>query len=180
MFGIERRAVPEDALLARYVGDRGYADCYTTTINARVTHAQFVAAFYTTWAFRLERLVLRWWVSRPSTDAEARALASGDADTFAAWRVAGRRNDEILLADFTGRTRSWLKSMPLAGISTGGVPGRPRTRLFFGSAVIPRPHPVTARPSPGGKFNALLGFHRLYSRILLRAACRRTTSPDLR
>ena len=172
--------MPPGSLLDDCRRDGAYADCYVAEVDHPVTQAQFVAAFYTTWAFRLERLVLRWWVSRPSTDAEARALASGDADTFAAWRVAGRRNDEILLAEFTGRTRSWLKSMPLAGISTGGVPGRPRTRLFFGSAVIPRPHPVTARPSPGGKFNALLGFHRLYSRILLRAACRRTTSPDLR
>jgi len=147
-----------------------YADCYVVEVDGSVTQAQFVAAFYTTWVFKLERLILKWWVSRPSTDEDARALASGDTETFTAWRVAGRREDEILLADFTGRTRSWLKATPIAGVSPGETTGGLRTRLYFGSAVIPQPGPMTGRPALGRKFNALLGFHKLYSRILLRTA----------
>ena len=44
------------------------------------------------------------------------------------------------------------------------------TRLYFGSAVVPRRSARAGKPSLGPLFSALLGFHKLYSRILLRAA----------
>jgi hypothetical protein len=157
------------------VRDRGaYADCYVAEVDGAITQAQFVAAFYTTWIFRLERLILKWWVARPSTDDEARALAAGRAERFAAWRVEGRRDDETLLADFTGRTRSWLQAVPVATSGQDTGPARPRTRLYFGSAVIPVMDAATGRPVLGRRFSALLGFHKLYSRMLLRAACARS------
>jgi hypothetical protein len=37
-----------------------------------VTLAEYVNAFYTTRVFRLERIILKWAVSRPSTDAQAK------------------------------------------------------------------------------------------------------------
>lgn len=160
--------VPEGSLLAECRRDGAYADCYVVDVDCAVSQAQFVAAFYTTWVFRLERLILKWWVSKPSTDADACALAAGTADTFAAWRVAGRRENEILLADFTGRTRSWLKSAPLVG---------PRTRLCFGSAVMPVRDAATGEPKPGRNFGLLLGFHKLYSRVLLAAARAKLSRP---
>ena len=46
----------------------------------------------------------------------------------------------------------------------------PGTRLFFGSAVVPARDPSTDRTSLGFVFKALLGFHELYSRVLLGAA----------
>jgi hypothetical protein len=48
------------------------------------------------------------------------------------------------------------------------VPWRRGTRLYFGSAVVPV---VSAgKASPGVAFGALLGFHKVYSRLLLHAA----------
>ncbi|MBL8488912.1 MAG: hypothetical protein JNK22_17750 [Rhodocyclaceae bacterium] len=154
--------VPAGALLSRY-GDGGgrqggFADAYAVVVAGTVTHADYVAAFYTTPLFRVERAILRWLAGRPSTDADARALADG-AERFAAWRVEARAADQVLLADFTGRTRSWLAVEAVAG----------GTRLWFGSAVVPR----GGERGPGFPFAALLGFHRLYSRLLLGAARRR-------
>jgi len=153
--------VPPGSLLDAYRREGAYADCYVTEIDRIVTQAQFIAAFYTTWVFRLERLILKWCVSKPSTDAEARTLATGDTDTFAAWRAEGRRADEILLADFTGGTRSWLKAMPVDG---------GHTRLHFGSAVVPVRDATTGQPVLGRGYRLLLGFHKHYSRVLLAAA----------
>ena len=160
--------VPESALLQRYVREGSYVDCYTTHIARPVTQA--VEAFYTTPVFRLERLILRWVVSKPSTDDEARALATRHADSFAAWKVEGRTGNQLLLCDYLGRTRSWLMTEPLE------VAGRARTRLYFGSAVVSR---GTTRNGQVRlellRFRALLGFHKLYSRVLLSAARGRLT-----
>ena len=148
--------LPDHALLARYRGTGAYTDCFTITIAEDVSQAEYVEAFYTTAVFRLERFILRWLAGKPSTDAEAKLLADGKIPGFAAWTVEDRNPEQLLLRDYLGRTCSWLMS-ERAG--EGGA-----TRLFFGSAVL--------RPS-GFPFNGLLGFHKLYSRVLLRAAARR-------
>ena len=57
-----------------------YTDCYTADISGPVSHAQYVTAFYTTAVFKLERLILKWAVSRPSTDAQAEQMAAGAID----------------------------------------------------------------------------------------------------
>jgi hypothetical protein len=153
-------SVPDASFLGAYTRRGAYTDCYTVTVPGAVTLPEFVFAFYTTRLFKLERWLLAKALRLPSTDAQARELADGTATRFAAWRVEQRAADEILLD--AGQTRSWLNVEPRAG-------GAPATTLRFGSAVVP------ARP--GGRlglaFHALLGFHRLYSRLLLRAACRR-------
>lgn len=159
--------LPENALLRKYAPPAGYADCYVTEAPGVVTHSAFVRAFYTTPLFRIERTLLKWMASKPSTDEDAAALASGAIDEFAAWRVEGRTDNQILLADFTGRTRSWLM------VGSGHAPKGPTTALYFGSAIVPRRDPRTGERSMGRAFNVLLGFHRLYSRLLLRAAKRR-------
>lgn len=158
--------LPAEALLARYAKSGAYTDCYVAGIAANVSHEEFVEAFYTTAAFKLERLILRLLVSFPSTDAEARQLAQGKRDSFAAWSVEARATNQLLLSDFRGRTRSWLM------VSSPGT-GVPGTRLFFGSAVVPGRGAGTGRTGPGFAFTALLGIHRLYSRILLRSAISR-------
>lgn len=173
MFGIERRAVPEDALLARYVGDRGYADCYTTTIDARVSHAQFVAAFYTTWLFKLERWILGWAVAKPSTDGQAALLSQGSIDAFSAWTVEDRAANELLMCDFRGDTRSWFRIVADADPRAAG------TQLFFGSAVVARRHDVDGQVQLGSTYTALMAFHRIYSVLLLRAA-RSKLASDIR
>src|SRR5688572_14481124 len=115
--------VPKNSLLGRYVASGAYADCYVTELPTSVTHAQFVEAFYTTRLFKLERLLLSLFLSRPSTDAQARQLAEGQLSSFAAWSVESRAENQVVLA--TGRTRSWL--MVTAGSSE--LPAS--TRLFF-------------------------------------------------
>ena len=156
-------ALPADALLQRYREAGAYTDCYGGVVAADIAHAQYVEAFYTTWIFRLERWVLAVFVARPSTDAQARALAAGEVDTFAAWTVEARAPDQLLLCDYRGRTRSWLMTAPDAG----------GTRLYFGSAVVPEVNERTGRKALGWVFAGLLGFHKLYSRVLLRAAIAR-------
>lgn len=157
--------LPEHALLRRYLHQGSYADCYVTEIAVPVQQAAYVEAFYTTQVFKLERLLLSWLVGRPSTDAQARELALGRQAAFAAWNVEARAADQLLMSDFRSRTRSWLMSVPLP---EDGV-----TRLFFGSAIVPVLDRRTGRSKMGFTFRALLGFHKLYSRILLGAAVRR-------
>jgi len=149
----------------RYDGPDGvagaYTDCFATDVAREVDLGAFVRAFYTTAVFRVERFLLRL-ARLPSTDEAADAVAGGSAEAFAAWTVEARTPTELLMCDVAGRTRSWFMVEPLDG---GG------TTLRFGSAIVPDP----SRPQRGigPVYRALLGFHVLYSRILLHAAARK-------
>ncbi|MET0717123.1 MAG: hypothetical protein ABWY34_01830 [Pseudoxanthomonas sp.] len=155
--------LPEGSLLSRYRLHGAYTDCYSTEVASRLRLAEFVAAFYTTRLFKVERQILRWTVSRPSTDADAARLAQGEVDAFAAWSVEDRSGDQLLLCDLHGRTRSWLMVAPSE--SGNG------TRLYFGSAVVPaRKETAPEHADIGAGFRLLLGFHKLYSKALLKAA----------
>jgi hypothetical protein len=167
MASIQPRALPSDALLARYAQAGAYTDCYATEVPGSVTFVRFVTAFYTSGLFKLERFILRWALARPSTDVEAAQLAAGARGSFAAWDVEARAEDQILLRDLAGRTRSWLMVRALDG-GAG-------TRLYFGSAVVPERDARTGLPSMGFGFRALLRFHRRYSIALLAAARRRVS-----
>lgn len=107
---------------------------------------------------------MRWAVSRPSTDTQARQLATGAIDAFAAWTVEARGHNQLLLIDFTGRTRSWLMVLPVQVGTKAGA------RLHFGSAVLPARRGGHGATRMGWVFRALQGFHKLYSRVLLAAA----------
>jgi hypothetical protein len=154
--------VPEATLLVAYANAGAFTDCYETTVRGQVGLPELIEAFYTTTLFKVERWLLATAIRRPSTDEQARALAHGTTNVFAAWTVEGRRDSEVLLG--AGPTRSWLSVVPAT------QPGS--TRLLFGSAVVP------VRPGGGFglAFRALLGFHRLYSRLLLSAAARRVVA----
>lgn len=155
--------LPPESLLARLARERGaFADAYTLHFPHPVSLAEFVEAFYTTRLFKVERALLALF-GRPSSDAMARAVARGDGERLAVWTVEAREDDELLMHEDSGATRSWFKAQAGAG----------HTTLWFGSAIVPR------RRGPGGEprfsvvFHALLGFHRGYSRALLGAAARR-------
>lgn len=165
---ISSQPLPEHALLARYAAGGGYTDCYATDLPGSYTHAEYVAAFYTTWLFKLERFILDWLVAKPSTDREAEELARGGRDSFAAWSVEASAPNQLLLCDFLGNTRSWLMVEPR---QDGGV-----TRLYFGSAVVARARDPAGNHRLKLRFRALLGFHRRYSRALLSAARARLTT----
>jgi hypothetical protein len=164
MFSIEKCPVPVNTLLDTYLQGGAYVDCYSTLIQGHVSFSEFTFAFYTTLLFKLERFILKWLVSRPSTDHQARQLSEGIIDKFAAWRVENRSENEILMCDFRGRTRSWLMITPLR---TGDSF---QTQLYFGSAIVPIRSSKTGEQSLGVGFQALLGFHRIYSILLLYSA----------
>lgn len=160
MAAVEATALPTGALLEAYARADAYTDCYAVSLPRAVSLAEFIAAFYTTPVFRLERWLLARTLRLPSTDRDALALAQGQSGTFAAWQVETREANQVVLA--AGRTRSWLMVGPRSS-GTGDA-----TTLFFGSAIVPR-----GRGALGWRYGALLGFHKLYSRVLLGAAARR-------
>jgi hypothetical protein len=151
--------LPSSALLRRYVREGTYTDCYCTDVPATISLPRYVETFYTTPVFKLERWILTHLVSKPSTDRDARNVALAQAWSFAAWTVEQRTREQLLMCDYLRRTRSWFMVAPI----TGG------TRLYFGSAVVPVRRP-SGELTLGSTYRALTGFHKLYSRILLRAA----------
>lgn len=167
---IQSCELPREALLGKYKQEGAYTDCYFIDIPRAVSQAAYVEAFYTTKLFKIERLILALLAKMPSTDAQAKLLALGEIQSFAAWSVEGRTPDQLLLCDFLWSTRSWLMSaVTKAGDSS-------ITRLYFGSAVVPKIDRASGRASFGIAFHMLSGFHRLYSRALLRSACSRAYS----
>lgn len=159
MSRVQVTALPAGALLRSYVASGAYTDCYVATIPGPASLADFMAAFYTTPIFKLERWLLARFLRLPSTDREAQLLAQGELTRFAAWHVETRDSHQAILV--AGRTRSWLMASQLPADSGA-------TALYFGSAVVQR-----KRGGLGWQFNALLGFHKLYSRILLASAAKR-------
>jgi len=152
--------LPPGALLAAYASSGAYTDCYAAEVATSVSQAQFVEAFYTGGVFKLERALIRLFLSRASTDVQARQLARGEIGEFAAWRVEEQTTTQLLMCDLAGQTRSWLMVEPtVAG-----------TKLFFGSAVVPSVDRTTGERRMGFLFRALLGFHKVYSRVLLSSA----------
>lgn len=162
---VQPTAVPAGSLLADAICVGGYADCFVACVPGSVTLSAFVQAFYTTPLFKCERWILGWAVARPSTDLGAAALAAGESNAFAAWTVDKRGADELLLRDFTGRTRSWLQA-------TASVDGD-ATELRFGSAIEPQIDRRTGQVRLGRSVRLLLGFHTRYSVALLGAAVNR-------
>lgn len=159
---IYKSPAPVDALIHKYTTMPGaYTDCFLAVIPKQVTFPEYLFAFYTTPLFKLERLVLRL-VRKPSTDGEARQLADGLRDSFAAWTLEARAENQILMRDFMNRTCSWLMAVPAQDGKS--------TQLYFGTAVIPIVDKKTGKASLGFIFAALLGFHKLYSVLLLRSA----------
>ena len=179
MAGVKRESLPPGTLLGRYdnaaleggAPAATYTDCYTLNIGGSVSLESFVRAFYCTWLFRMERMILGALAGKPSTDADVSAIASGDTDRFAAWTVEDRSDNELLMCDVRGRTRSWFMVTPAAPAGT---------QLWFGSAVLFGSAAEPESASTDRVFRLLLGFHKLYSRALLGSAARllATNRPD--
>lgn len=161
---VTSRALPEHALLFEFHAKGDYADCFTIDVAGEISLQRYVEAFYTSWLFKVERLLLRWLVAKPSTDQQAEQLAAGMENNFAAWTVEGRLQDQLLLCDYQGRTRSWLMVEPIS-LAPGDY-----SRLYFGSGVVSVRDKKTGFPVMPLTFRLMLGFHRYYSRALLRSA----------
>jgi hypothetical protein len=57
MNAIQPSELPQEALLARYKQEGAYTDCYSVAVPHVISHAEYVAAFYTTALFKTERLI---------------------------------------------------------------------------------------------------------------------------
>ncbi len=147
MAKIESIAVPKGSLLAEFDPPVAYRDCFMREVSGTVSLEAFIERFYCSTAFRLERIALGL-IGRGANNADAQAVAHGKVDSFAAWTVIERREDQILLQDFQGATASWLSVQP----------NGQSTRLLFGSWVRKPDRPIV---------KALMPFHRWYSRVLL-------------
>jgi hypothetical protein len=160
--------LPTVSLLHRYRTEGAYTDCFVTDVPLSITQADYVEAFYTTWLFRLERWILSWLARRPSTDIEARELAFAKRDNFAAWSLEARTDNQLLMCDFQGSTRSWLMTEPIEDSDS--------IRCYFGSAVVPGIDRNTGEKRLGAVYRLLMGFHKRYSRALLSTAKKRLLS----
>ena len=160
---IHRCSLPPDAFLQRYAGNDGYADCFRADVPGTIGLGRYVEAFYTTWLFGAERAILSL-AGHPSTDAEATLVAEGEASRFAAWQVEARAEDQLLMCDVTGRTRSWFKVAPNRDGST---------TLYFGSGVTAVETGEAGRKSMGPVFRMLMPVHIIYSRALLATTLRK-------
>jgi hypothetical protein len=160
---IHRCSLPPDAFLQRYAGNDDYTDCFRVDVLGTIGLGRYVEAFYTTRLFKAERAILSL-AGHPSTDAEAALVVQGEASRFAAWHVEARADDQLLMCDVTGRTRSWFQVASNRDADT---------TLYFGSAVTSVETGVAGRKSIGMVFNVLMPVHILYSRALLSATKRK-------
>jgi hypothetical protein len=156
--------LPPDSFLCTYAQQGAYTDCLTRDVAGVVSLENYIQAFYSSAAFKPERLILSVLLSMPSTEADVAGLAAGTINRFAAWTVEQRSDDQILLCDYQSRTRSWLMVSPV---------NANQTKLYFGSAV------TEVDQSPGKRavarliFRSLLWFHKAYARVLIGAAAKR-------
>lgn len=156
--------LPKKALSLKYVSSGAYIDCFFLDISRKVNLEEYIEAFYTTPIFKIERTILSIFAHRPSTDDDVAQLSLGLTDHFSAWTIECRLPNQILLCDFTKKTRSWLMTVSQESNQA------PITRLYFGSVVVPKSVSAAGQTSFGLIFHLLSSFHHLYSRMLLNAA----------
>lgn len=171
--------VPSGSLLAQFTPpeldpNAAYRDCFSRIVPGAITMESYIERFYSSAAFRPERWALSL-IGKGASNEDAKALARGEADSFAAWNVVEHQRAEVsdletehkiktqaklyshpqlLMRDFQGRTASWLSVRPCVDQETGKV----ATELLFGSWVgVPE----------GLLFKMLTPIHRWYSRVLL-------------
>ncbi|GAA4049198.1 hypothetical protein [Parerythrobacter jejuensis] len=139
--------LPPDSLLAQHMEPGDYGDCFTAEVPGQVALPDYITRFYSSPAFWPERKLLAL-IGKGANHTDIAAHAKGERESFAAWNVVARREDEILLRDFRGRTSSWLKVEP----------GESKTVLYFGSGVRNPETPLMYAVRP---------LHIWYSRVLL-------------
>ncbi len=165
MFSVARLPVPRFSLLYPYKERGAFVDSYCVDVDCPITQSQYIQAFYTTPVFKLERWLLGLVVSKPSTDQQVELLSEAKTPSFSAWVVEVQDHSQLLMCDYTGRTRSWLM---VESVDRG-------TRLYFGSAVVPAlDSPVDqvsgAKVKTGILFRGIQKFHHVYSMVLLASA----------
>ncbi|NVE95130.1 hypothetical protein [Altererythrobacter lutimaris] len=151
--------LPEGSLLAGFGGADDYRDCFCREVPGEVSLEQYIERFYSSAVFRPERVVLGL-IGRGASAEDIRALASGESDQIAVWKVVERKPDEILLLSRDTNTASWLA---VSSSSEAVGQTKNKTKLLFGSWV-------------GGinesRWRVMLAPHVWYSRLLLESAAK--------
>ena len=153
---IDRAQLPINCLLTTQGMPHDYRDCFAVDLPMAIQLEAYIAAFYTTWLFKLERIFLGL-AGHPSTDQQAIDLAQGQLQAYAAWTLDARQPDQILMRDITGVTCLWL----MAVSSASG------TRLYLGSGVKAMQCRADGSMALPFGYRALMGLHVLYSKALL-------------
>ncbi len=156
--------LPDNGLTKTYLAKGAHTDCYYIDIAAKVTLAQYLQAFYNTPVFSVEKTLLTTFAKKHIRNNDINVLADGNCDSFSIWTVEQRTDNQILLCEFTQSTRSWLM------VDYLGTAEQPITRLYFGSVVVPKIVSPSGKSTFGILFYAFAGFHKLYSRALLKSA----------
>ncbi|MEL7396055.1 MAG: hypothetical protein AAFN44_06750 [Pseudomonadota bacterium] len=161
MAKITQIPAPDDSFLHALACQTGaYADCFEATVACDIPQSdafqRFVFAFFDSPVFRVERAILRLAGKAPKDRSDPKALALGETDAFAAWRVERRADNEILLVVLNTPIRTWLSLQKEGSVA----------RLRFGSAILPQ----EGKDIPHWAFRVTLPAHVVYSRLLLRAA----------
>lgn len=155
--------LPKSAFLNDYEHRAGvYTDCFQTELPKGGTLESYINAFFNTWLFRIERMILSTAAKKPVSDEDIARLAQGTSNTMSAWQVERRDADQILLEVPQTPIRTWLMR------SGEGE----KTQLYFGSAILPDAVDRNGNAKMPFLFHALLGFHKLYARALLFSAKR--------
>jgi len=163
MFTVSQCPLPHDTLLHRYENGPGHhTDCFETEVAQGVSLPDYIEAFFNSPILRIERKLLGLAMLKSNYD-DVVLLAQGRSDHIAGWQTEDRADQEILLTVMGGGVRTWLKV----------IPEEDHSRLLFGSAVVPpddAPVDETGAPKMAWWVQGLMGFHRLYSHIVLGAA----------
>ncbi|MEL6648775.1 MAG: hypothetical protein AAFQ05_13995 [Pseudomonadota bacterium] len=153
--------LPQDSLLHACATRPGsYTDCFEAAVPTDGTpdraFERFVFLFFDSWLFRVERMILRFAGKAPKAGTDPIALARGEVAHFAAWTVDARRAQELLMSVHHTPIRTWLS------VAKDGD----QMRLRFGTALLAQE--TSGRVHWG--FRATIRAHRLYAKLLLKAA----------
>lgn len=146
--------IPHGGFLQNYADiDNCHTDCFVTEVAKQVSFADYAKAFFSSPIFKLERHIIALTLRKPTNEQDVADLISGASDRFAVWQVENRADNQLLMKVGDGQIRTWLMVEE----------GADHTKLYFGSAVLPKDE----NGSMGFIFYALMGFHKLYARLLL-------------
>ncbi|WP_191601532.1 hypothetical protein [Marinomonas algicola] len=159
--------LPEVALSARYRENGAFVDCYSVDVPKEISLEKYIQAFYTTPLFKIERTILSLATLKATSDKDAIRLSTNQTRHYSIWTVENRVDNQILLADVTGKTKSWLMVQELKSGKSS------ITRLYFGSVVVPKGVSKNGQASFGFVFHLLSQFHKTYSRALLNATAKK-------
>lgn len=166
MFTVSQCPLPDTALILRHADRPGCLhDCFRASLLRPVSLPDLIEAFYTSRAFAPEALILRLTTGCDTGRDAARAIAEGQSDRFVMWQVEDRSETQLLMAVGSGPIRSWWMVEP----QEDGT-----TKLYFGSAILPRPGPD---PKATVLFRATHWLHKLYARTLLAGTVKTLRAP---